>query len=110
MNQGVQMARERRGTRRYAVTVDVLWHGRNGRSSGTISDLGYAGCFVLCGDDVSDGETVHIFLPIGGGMKAQFTGTITNHEDDIGFAVRFHNLAEPQRELLDRLVGEHAVI
>lgn len=110
MNLGVRMVRERRGHERHDVMVDVFWHGRNGRSRGTISDIGHSGCFVLSGEEVSDGETVHVFLPIGDGMKAQFTGTITNHEDDIGFAVRFEKLTDPQREVLDRLIGEYAAV
>ena len=103
----LQLDLDRRVHKRHAVTVDVFWHGRNGRSRGTVSDIGHAGCFVLSGDEVSDGETVHVFLPIGGGMKAQFTGVVTNHEESIGFAVRFDHVTEPQREILERLIGEH---
>ena len=99
---------ERRGDKRHSITLDVYWQGRNGRASGTISDINPTGCYVLAGQEVSDGETVHIFLPIGDGVKAQFTGVVTNHEDDIGFAMRFDELSEAQRSLLERLIRENA--
>ena len=99
---------ERRGGERHRVTVDVYWQGRYGRSAGTISDINPTGCFVLAVEEVSDGETVHIFIPIDDGVKAQFTGVVTNHEDEIGFALRFDELSETQRSLLERLIRENA--
>jgi hypothetical protein len=63
---------------------------------------------VLAGGEVSDGETVHVFIPIGDGMKVQFTGTVTNHEDDIGFALIFAELGQAQQEVLDNLVRNRA--
>ena len=99
---------ERREAGRTSLVLDIYWQGRHGRSKGTISDLSRDGCFVLSGDEVSDGETVHVFLPIGDGMNAQFTGSVTNHDDEIGFAVRFHELGEEHRRVLDRLIREKA--
>ena len=107
MNTGTKMVKERRTHERFGVTVEVLWHGRNGRSRGTMSDLGPAGCFVLTGAEVSDGETVHVFLPLGGGMKAQFTGSVTNHEEGIGFGVRFEELTRQQREVVANVIATH---
>ena len=99
---------ERREAGRTSLVLEIYWQGRHGRSRGTISDLSPSGCFVLSGDEISDGETVHVFVPIGDGMNAQFTGNVTNHEDDIGFAVRFHELGETQLKVLHGLINENA--
>ena len=99
---------DRRSAERHRITLEIHWQGRFGRARGTICDLNREGCFVLAGGEVSDGETVHVFIPIGDGMKAQFTGTVTNHEDDIGFALRFAELGQAQQEVLDNLVRNRA--
>lgn len=99
---------ERRDAGRTSMVLDVFWQGMHGRCKGTMSDLSSSGCFVLTGFEVSDGETVHVFVPIGDGMKAQFTGSVTNHEDDIGFGVRFQELGAGQREVIDNLIKENA--
>ena len=107
-NEAAARAIDRRNAERHAITLDIHWQSRYGRATGTISDLNRDGCFVLAGGDVSDGETVHVFIPIGEGMKAQFTGVVTNHEEDIGFAVRFAELGQAQQEVLDNLLRDGA--
>ncbi len=107
-NEGAARAIDRRSAQRHRITLEIHWQGRHGRAKGTISDLNMDGCFVLAGGEVSDGETVHVFIPIGDGMKAQFTGLVTNHEDDIGFAVRFAGLGQAQQDVLDNLIRNGA--
>lgn len=98
---------DRRSARRFTVTIDIEWEHSGGRHSGTISDLSEGGCFVLTGTEVSDGDEVGLFLPIGDGMKIQYMGTITNHVYEIGFAARFSRLSEAQRNVLrSYLLGE----
>ena len=100
---------DRRSTRRFTVTIDIEWEYLGERHPGTISDLSEGGCFVLTGIEVSDGDEVGLFLPIGDGMKVQYTGTVTNHVYEIGFAARFTTLSEAQRNVLrSYLLGEEA--
>ena len=91
---------ERRGAKRYSVSIEIDFDRVGERHLGTISDLSEGGCFVLSGAEVVDGEDVGIYLPIGDGMKAQIGGIITNHVYEIGFAVRFTALSEAQRNVL----------
>lgn len=91
---------ERRGAKRYSVSIEIDFDRTGERHLGTISDLSEGGCFVLSGVEVTDGEEIGIYLPIGDGMKAQIGGVITNHVYEIGFAVRFTVLSEPQRNVL----------
>ena len=99
---------DRRDEVRYQVTLDVYWQGPHGRSKGTISDLNRSGCYVLSGEKVERGETVHVFVPAGGEMNMQFTGEVTNRQEEIGFAMRFDKLSDEQGFLLDELIYEHA--
>ncbi len=95
---------ERRNTMRYNVNIDVEWEGVVGRHTGTISDISTTGCFVLCSGEVSDGETIKIFIPIADGIKAEFWGEIVNHVLEIGFGANFVALSTPQREFLEKTI------
>ncbi|NNE66798.1 MAG: PilZ domain-containing protein [Pyrinomonadaceae bacterium] len=100
-----RQGKERRVSRRFAITIDVEWEGLVGRQQGTISDVSMLGCFVLCSGEVENGETVKIFFPIGDGMKVQFWGEVVNHVYEIGFGVRFIEQNDSQIEFLEKLIG-----
>lgn len=96
---------ERRAMERYSVNIEVEWEGAaTGRQKGTISDISSTGCFVLCSGEVSDGETVKIFIPLADGMKVEFWGEVVNHVLEIGFGANFVALSTPQREFLERII------
>lgn len=92
---------ERRNSKRYSVTVDVDWEHGPDRYSGTVSDISESGCFVLGGGMVADGDEVKVFIPIGGGIKVEFAGSVKNHVPEIGFAIEFNELSEAQRGVLN---------
>lgn len=96
--------RERRFEKRFNVNLEIEWEGLIGRKSGTISDISKQGCFVLCSGDVEDGESVKIFLPLADGMKVQFWGEVVNHVFEIGFAAKFVELSEAQKDFLKKFL------
>lgn len=96
---------DRRVLSRNDVSIEIEWEGRSGRKDGTISDLSELGCFVLSGGDVTDGETIRLFLPLGDGMKIEFTGVVLNHIFEIGFAIGFQNLTRAHKDVLYNLVA-----
>lgn len=95
---------DRRSNDRFPVNIEIEWEGLVGRKSGTISDLSPTGCFVLCSGEVEDGENVKIFFPLTDGRKIQFWGEIVNHVFEIGFAMRFIELSEAQKDFLEKFV------
>ncbi len=95
---------ERRVVERLAVNIEIEWEGSNGRKQGTISDISRQGCFVLCSGEVEDGENVKVFLPLADGMKVQIWGAVVNHIYEIGFAVRFIELSDAQKDFLNKFV------
>jgi len=96
--------RDRRAHERFEVNIEIEWEGLVGRKSGTISDLSTTGCFVLCSGEVEDSENVKIFFPLTDGRKIQFWGEVVNHVFEIGFAMRFIELSEAQKDFLEKFV------
>jgi len=94
--------RDRRHIERFNVNIDVEWEGLVGRKRGTISDLSPEGCFILCSGEVEDTETVKIFFPLTDGRKIEFWGEVVNHVYEIGFAIRFIELSEAQKDFLEK--------
>lgn len=95
---------ERRAVERFDGNIDVEWEGLVGRKTGTISDMSPIGCFVLCSGEVEDGETIKIFFPLTDGRTIQLWGEVSNHVFEIGFAIKFIELSEAQREFLEVFV------
>lgn len=95
---------DRRNNERFSVNIEVEWEGLVGRKAGTISDISVNGCFVLCSGDVQDGENVKIFFPLTDGRTIQFWGEVANHALEIGFAMRFIELSDAQKDFLEKFV------
>jgi hypothetical protein len=95
---------ERRAVERFKVNIEVEWEGLVGRKPGAISDISAHGCFILCSGEVEDGENIKIFFPLTDGRKIQFWGEVANHVFEIGFAIKFIELSEAQKEFLDVFV------
>jgi hypothetical protein len=94
--------RDRRNLDRFPVSIDIEWEGLVGRKTGTISDFSPVGCFVLSSGDVEDGENIKIFFPLTDGRKIQFWGEVVNHVVEIGFAFRFIELTDAQKDFLEK--------
>ncbi|MGI8788527.1 MAG: PilZ domain-containing protein [Pyrinomonadaceae bacterium] len=95
---------ERRSVERLRANIEIEWEGLVGRKPGTISDISPLGCFILCSGEVEDGENVKIFFPLTDGRKIQLWGEVSNHVFEIGFAIKFIELSEAQREFLEVFV------
>ena len=95
---------DRRSSDRFQVNIDIEWEGLVGRKNGTISDVSTMGCFVLSSGEVEDGESIRILFPLTDGRKIQFLGEVVNHVFDIGFAIRFTELSEAQKDFLEKFV------
>ena len=96
--------RDRRDDERYSVNIDVEWESATGRKTGTLSDFGLGGGFILSSGEVLDGESVKLFFPLSDGMKAQFMCVVVNHVFEIGFAVKFVDLSDAQWEFIEHFV------
>ncbi len=95
---------ERRQAERTKFSKEIEWAGASGRLTGTISDIGPGGCFVLTGGIYDDGEIVRLYFPLSDGMNVEFMAEISNHEKEIGFAARFVDMTRSQREFLSSFI------
>jgi len=95
---------DRRDFQRFKVNIEIEWEVLTGKEQGTIGDLSEQGCFILCSGDVNDGEIVKIFFPLTDGRKIQLRGEVVNHVFEIGFAIRFIDLSEAQKDFLEVFV------
>ena len=98
--------RERRGTKRFQVELDVEWQNARGKFPGSMSDVNLDGCFILSSGDVNDGEQINVFVPMADGMIAEFGGLVANHVFEIGFGIKFDQLSPTQRDLLFKIVRD----
>ncbi len=98
---------ERRAIIRSKASLGVEWENLAGRYSGTLSDISECGCFVLSSGEVSEGDTLKLFLPLGEGMKVQILGEVKNHVFEIGFALRFIGLSEAQKKVLREFIAKN---
>lgn len=96
--------RDRRGIERFNVNIEIEWEGLIGKKAGIISDISAVGCFILCSGEVEDGENVKIFFPLTDGRTIQFWGEVLNHVFEIGFAAKFIELSDAQKEFLEVFV------
>lgn len=91
---------DRRTESRLKSNIEIEWEGLIGRKNGAISDLSVLGCFVLCSGEVANGENVRVFFPLTDGRKIQLWGEVVNHFYEIGFAIKFIELTDAQKEFL----------
>lgn len=96
---------DRRDKERFTVEINIEWEGLVGRRDGTINDISFGGCFVMCSAEVEDGETVKIFMPLADGMRVQFWGEVVNHIFEIGFGMRFIEVSNAQREIILSIIS-----
>jgi hypothetical protein len=106
-NSDKKISKERRKDERYNVALDIEWSADSGLKPGRLHDVSSSGCYVLAGGEFSNGEVVRIYFPMTDGTRTELVGEITNHEEDIGFAVRFVNLKDTQRQFLQNFAELH---
>lgn len=98
---------ERRAITRNKVSFTIEWENLSGRHTGTLSDVSEYGCFVIGSGEISEGDRLKLFLPVGDGMKVQLLGEVKNHVFEIGFALRFVELSDAQKRVLREFIAKH---
>ena len=98
---------ERRVEDRIRLTVDIEWDSNDGCHPGTLSDLSSTGCFILASGFFTEGATVRVHLPITESEIFVAVGEIVNQYPDLGFALRFMNLTDEQRQSLNDFARQH---
>lgn len=95
---------DRRAADRLNVNIEIEWEGLIGKKSGVLGDISPSGCFILCSGEVEDGENIKIYFPLTDGRQILFWGEVSNHVFEIGFAAKFIELSDAQKEFLEVFV------
>ena len=98
---------ERRKNERFTIGVDIEWAVDGELNPGRLTDISVSGCFILSGGQFSDGEVVSIYFPLTDGTRTAFRGEIRNHVPEIGFALRFLELTDLQKEFIRNFAELH---
>lgn len=96
--------KEKRTAPRFRVNVDVQWESATVQRKGTISDISTSGCFMLTAPEIKAREMVKVGIQLPSGKGITLTGETVYAVEEIGFALRFTNLAEPEQQFLQRLI------
>jgi hypothetical protein len=98
---------ERRSEKRVRVAADIEWATAGEMQHGRLGDLSSNGCFVLTSGDFSDGEVVRLYFPTTDGSRLEILAEVRNYVEDIGFAARFVDLTDSQREFVRNFAELH---
>lgn len=85
---------------RFVLGCDIEWSAGGAMQTGRLADLSKSGCFILAAGDFLDEEIVLVYFPLSDGKKIEFVGKIVNHVSELGFAIRFNNLTDVQRQFV----------
>jgi hypothetical protein len=99
---------ERRADRRHKVSFRVhLAREASKEVEGAVTDLSAGGCFILSGEEVSEGDLVKLRLDLPGHGDLTIWGDVIFRVKDRGFGVRFGAFSQggAREKLLDLLDG-----
>jgi len=100
------MEKERRGAPRIRVNLPARWEGVLARSEATITDLSRTGCFVLTGGKVEVKELISLEIELPEKDCIHIWGEVVDEASEIGFAVRFNSISEPEEHRLWSFIEE----
>ena len=98
------MSDERRRDERVGMPLEVLWDGLSGAQAARISDISISGCYIETLGQVAEGEDVSLKVMTPTGRWLNLRGEIMHYYPNMGFGVRFKDLSESERDVLERLV------
>ena len=92
---------------RISLPLSVVLDCTSGRREVRIADLSIGGCYVDSIAAVRPDEVVGIKLMLPQGRSEEIFGTVVYVHDGIGFGVRFNEMTNDQRTILQQLILLH---
>lgn len=93
-----------RQQKRIAIPLAVELECESGRREARISDLSMGGCYVDSISCVRQDENVRFKLSLPTGLLEEMSGSVVYVHEGIGFGLRFDNLSDEQRILLQQII------
>ena len=93
--------------KRFPVSLEVVLDFLSGKPQARISDLSISGGFIDSIVNVREREPVFFSLRGPTGEWVQLSGEVIYHLPNIGFGIRFTDLSEEKRTLIEQLILAH---
>ncbi len=90
------------------VSLDVVWQGSAGKFDARMSEISMEGCFIdsmVQGRTLGDMVDFKVHLPAGPWVSLH--GELINQEYPIGFGLRFTQLTDEDRIILEQVIAAH---
>lgn len=100
------MANERRRNPRVRVNLPARWEGVLTQQEASVTDLSNKGCFVLTGGKVEPKELIRLEIQLPDQEPIYFWAEVVDAAFEIGFAVRFTSMDEPDQSRLAQFVEQ----
>jgi len=89
------------------VSMEVVWQGTAGKHDARMSEMNLDGCFIdSMGQEVL-GETIYFKAHLPSGPWVSLQGEVIYQEYPIGFGVKFTDLTEGDKRLLEEVFAAH---
>lgn len=98
---------EERQEGRVSVSLPVVLDSSSGRREVRVSDVSMGGCYVDGLALVRQDEVVGLKIDLPDGRSESISGTVTYVHQGVGFGVRFNEMTEGQRAVVEQLVLAH---
>jgi hypothetical protein len=89
---------------RVTLSLEAISESSSGKREARVSDLSMGGCYVDSIVTVPVGETVIVSIRMPTGEWMRLSGDVTYCFPGIGFGLRFHELMDHDRSLLERVI------
>ncbi len=86
------------------LPLECSWSGASIRAESRISDISMGGCYVDCRNVPPPGTDVHLSISLGG-ARLEVDGLVVHNHPNIGFGVRFNELAPDVRAVFESHLG-----
>ena len=86
------------------LPLELRWEGLSGRHVARVYDLALGGCYIETLGQVTQNEGIRFEIQLPTGRWMSLSGEVVHYQPNMGFAVRFTNLSEAERELLASLL------
>jgi two-component system chemotaxis response regulator CheY len=92
---------------RTPVSLEVVWEATSGKHSARMSDISMGGCYIDTIGQATSGEAVVFKVHLPTGHWVQLHGIIIHQFPNIGVGLRFTNLKEEERILIEQVILAH---
>ena len=93
-----------RQQKRISIPLTIELEAASGNREARISDVSLGGCYVDSIASVRKDENVRFTLLLATGRREEMSGDVIYVHEGIGFGLRFKNLSDDQRMLLQQII------